>query len=78
MPHTLHVVCDTTEFDARVTVPEDALVRDVLAEAGLTDPLALLNSSSMYYRGTQPVSVSILLPVAQVPCEKTLFVHERS
>ena len=77
MPHTVHVVCEATEFDASVTVPEDALVRDLLIEAGLTDPMALLNHSSLYYRDTQPVAANVLAPVTRIPAGETLFVHER-
>ena len=77
MPHTVPVVCDATEFDARVTLPEDALVRDLLVEAGLTDPMALLNYSPLYYRKIQPVTASILQPVTRIPHRETLFVHER-
>jgi hypothetical protein len=77
MPHTVHVICDTTEFDERVTVPDDALVRDLLIKAGLTDTMALLNYAPLYYRETQPVAASILLPVTRIPNGETLFVHER-
>lgn len=77
MSHTVHVVCEATEFDASVTVPEDALVRELLIETGLTDPMALLNYSSLYYRDTQPVTASILLPVTRIPAGETLFVYER-
>lgn len=77
MSHTVHVVCEATGFDARVSVPEDALVRDVLVEAGLTDPMALLNYSSLYYRDTRPVTASILLPVTRIPAGETLFIYER-
>ena len=77
MSHTVHVVCEATEFDARVSVPEGALVRDLLVEAGLTDPMAFLNYSSLYYRDTQPVTTSILTPVERIPAGETLFVHER-
>ena len=77
MSHTVHVVCEATEFNARVSVPEDALVRDLLTEAGLTDPMALLNYSSLYYRDTQPVSASVLTPATRIPAGEILFVHER-
>jgi len=77
MPHTVHVVCDATGFDGSITVPDDALVCDLLIEAGLTDPVALLNYSSQYYQGSQLVSASILLPVARIPSEEILFFIER-
>ena len=77
MAHTVHVVCGATEFDASVTVADDALVRDLLVEAGLTDPLAHLNYSPLYYRETQPVSASIVQSVTSIPEGETLFVHER-
>lgn len=77
MPHTVHVVCEATEFDARVTVPDDALVRDLLVEAGLTDPMAFVNYSSLYYRNARPVTASIVSPVTRIPSGETLFVHER-
>jgi hypothetical protein len=77
MSHRVHVVCNTTEFDGGVTVPEKALVRDLLIEAGVTDTMELLNYSPLYYQKTQPVPTSILLPVTRIPDGETLFVHER-
>ena len=67
MPHTVHVVCDATEFDARVTVSEDALVLDLFAEAGLTDPMELLGYAPTYYNRTRPVAANILQPVTAIP-----------
>ena len=78
MSHRVHVVCDAAEFDARVTVPEKALIGDLLIEAGLTDTMDLLNYSPLYYQATQPVPTSILLPVTRIPDGETLFVHDRS
>ena len=77
MSHTIHVVCDPTEFDEGVTIAEDALVRDLLIEAGVTNPLETLAYSPRYYQNTQPISVSILLPVTRIPNGETLFVHKR-
>jgi hypothetical protein len=77
MSHTVHVVCDPTEFDKGVTVAEDALVRDLLVEAGVTNSLESLTYSPCYYQNTQPVSISILLPVTRIPDGETLFVHRR-
>jgi hypothetical protein len=76
MSHTVHIVCDPTEFDEGVTVAEDALVRDLLIEAGVTNPLETLTYSLRYYQNTQPISVGILLPVTRIPNGETLFVHK--
>ena len=70
MSHTVHVVCDPTEFDEGVTVAEDALVRDLLIEAGVTNPLETLTYSLRYYQNTQPISVGILLQSHKSPTEK--------
>jgi hypothetical protein len=77
MSHTVHVVCDPTEFDERVTVAEDALVRDLLIEAGVTNPLETLTYSPRYYQNTQPITVSIVLPVTRIPDRETLFVRRK-
>lgn len=77
MPHTVHVVCDATEFDTTVTLSEDALVLDLLVEAGLTDPMELLGYAPTYYQRTRPVVANVLQPVTSVPEGETLFVHER-
>ena len=77
MSHTVHVVCDPAEFDKGVTVAEDALVRDLLIEARVTNPLESLTYSPCYYQNTQPVSISILLPVTRISDGETLFVHRR-
>lgn len=77
MSHTVHVVCDATEFDANVTVSEDALILDVLTCAGLTDPVELLTYQPVYYQQTRPVSASIVQSVTSVPEGETLFIHER-
>lgn len=77
MSHTVHVICETTEFNERVTVAEDALVLDVLARAGLTSPMDLLTYTPVYYRRARPVSASILHSVSSLPEGETLFIHER-
>ena len=76
LSRTVCVICNPAEFDNRVTVSEDALVRDLLVEAGVTDTMALLNCSPLYYQKTQPVSASILLPVTRIPDGETMFVHK--
>jgi hypothetical protein len=76
MPHTVDIVCKATGFDRSVTVPEDALFRNLLAYAGLKDTMDILTHSPMYYRCTQPVSASILQPMTSIPEGETLFIRE--
>ena len=77
MAHTVHVVCDATAFDGSVTVPCDALVLDLVAAAGLTDPIELLTYRPIYYRSSHPVHPSIVQSVASIPDGETLFIYER-
>jgi hypothetical protein len=55
MLRTVHLICEIIEFDDKVTVSEDALVRDLLIEAGVTDTMELLNCSPLYYHSTSHV-----------------------
>ena len=77
MAHTVHVVCDATAFDEPVTVPSDALVLDLVAAAGVTEPIELLTFHPIYYQATRPVRTSIVQSVARIPEGETLFVHKR-
>jgi len=77
MSHTVRVVCEATEIDENITVPEDTLVLDLLIHGGVNDVTKWLTYRFVYYQHTQPIVATVLQPVTSVPEGETLFVRER-